>query len=68
MTQIATVHTQLGFREKLVDKIAKKLLEDSDYRHLQFEWNEPSVEPSKQYHGGTYTGTPSVTILDNARK
>ena len=37
------VHTQLGSREKLVDKIAKKLLGYSEYTHLQLEFIEPLV-------------------------
>ena len=42
---IAAVYTQLGFREKLADRIAKKILGDSDYGRLQLEWIEPLVPP-----------------------
>ena len=50
---IAAVHTQLGYREKPIDKFAKKLLRELNYRYLQLEWIELLVGPHKQYHGGT---------------
>ena len=39
---IAAVHAQLGLREKFVDRLARKLLEEENSRKLELEWIEPS--------------------------
>ena len=50
---IAAVHSQLGLREKFVDRLARKLLGDVKFRKLELECIEPLVGPAKQYHGGS---------------
>ena len=65
---IAAVHAQLGLREKFVDRLAKELLGDVNYRRLELEWIEPLVGPAKLYHGGSYTGRASIKILENSNK
>ena len=62
---IASVHAQLGLREKLIDKIAKELLGEKGYLHLQEEWIIPLVGPPLQFHGGSYTGRDSVKLIDS---
>ena len=62
---IASVHAQLGLREKLIDKIAKELLGEKGYSHLQKEWIIPLVGPPLKFHGGSYTGRDSVKLIDS---
>ena len=63
---IGSVHAQIGLREKLIDKIARELLGEVRYKQLQDEWIIPIAGPPKKYHGGTYTGAPSVKIIDSS--
>ena len=52
-------------RVKLIDKIARELLGEARFKQLQDEWIIPIAGPPKRYHGGTYTGAPSVRIIDS---
>ena len=61
---IASVHAQIGLREKLIDRIACELIGDIQYEHLQESWTFPTVGLPKKYHGGTYPGVPSVKLID----
>ena len=46
---IASVHAQLGLREKLIDKTAKELLGEKGYLYLQKEWIIPLVGPLSNF-------------------
>ena len=63
---IASVHAQLGLREKLIDWLAKKILGPLHFRNLQLEWIELVAGPPQQYHGGSYSGSASLKLLYSA--
>ena len=61
---IASVHAQIGLREKLTDRIAYEPIGEMQYKQLQDSWIIPTVGPPKRCHGGTYPGVLSVKLMD----
>ena len=64
--KIQHYHFRLGLREKLIDRLARKILGPLHFRNLQLEWIEPFAGPPQKYYGGSYSGSASLKLLDSA--